>query len=322
MEEKLITVTSTPHIRSKDTIEKIMLDVIIALMPACIAGAYFFGIKAISILLLSVASCVGFELLFQKAVKKPQTVTDLSAVVTGLLLAMNLPVSSPLWMPIVGAFVAIILVKQLFGGLGQNFINPALLARAFLLTSYLPEMTEWTVDGVATVTPLENLKNGVLPVTQDYINALLGTNLGGCIGEVSAVALLLGGIYLILKRVISWRIPVMYLLTVFLLSFVLRRGSGIAPVPFYELITGGLLLGAIFMATDYSTSPITPNGKIIMGIGCGILTVLIRFYGGYPEGVSFAILLMNLAVPLIDRFCKPRVYGVSKKKKQALRGGE
>jgi electron transport complex protein RnfD len=183
-------------------------------------------------------------------------------------------------------------------------------------------MTEWTVDGVATVTPLENLKNGISPVTQDYINALLGTNIGGCIGEVSAVALLLGGAYLIIKKVISWRIPVIYLLTVFLLSLALRRGGGTTPVPFYELITGGLLLGAIFMATDYSTSPITPSGKIIMGIGCGILTVLIRFYGGYPEGVSYSILLMNLAVPLIDKFTKPRVYGVIKKKKQATRGGE
>lgn len=311
MEGKLITVTSTPHIRSKDTIEKIMLDVIIALLPACIAGIYFFQFKALALMLISVASSVLFEFLFQKAVKKPVTITDLSAVVTGLLLAMNLPASSPLWLPVVGSFVAIIIVKQLFGGLGQNFINPALLARAFLLTSYPVAMTNWTVDSVSTATPLAMLKNGIMPNTADYVNAFLG-NIGGCIGETCSIALILGGIYLLFKKVITWRIPVTYLVTVFILSWILGRNGLFTGIPMYELITGGLLLGAIFMATDYTTSPVTPMGQMIMGFGCALLTVLIRVYGGYPEGVSYSILLMNLATPLIDKYTKPRVYGVRK----------
>lgn len=311
MEGKLITVTSTPHIRSKDTIENIMRDVIIALLPACIAGVYFFGFRALALMLIAVASSVLFEFLFQKILKKPVTVTDLSAVITGLLLAMNLPVSSPLWMPVVGSFVAIIIVKQLFGGLGQNFINPALLARAFLLTSYPVAMTNWTVDSVATATPLAMLKNGIMPNETDYINALFG-NIAGCIGETCSIALILGGVYLLIRKVITWRIPVSYLVTVFILSWLLGRNGLFTGIPVYELITGGLLLGAIFMATDYATSPVTPTGQLIMGIGCAVLTVLIRVYGGYPEGVSYSILLMNLVTPLIDKYTKPRVYGVRK----------
>lgn len=315
MDEKLIMVSSTPHVRSRDTIERIMLDVVIALMPACIAGIYFFGIKALLLMLVSVVSCVLFEFIFQKITKKPVTVRDLSAVVTGLLLAMNLPASAPVWLPVVGGFVAIIIVKQLFGGLGQNFINPALLARAFLLTSYPVAMTKWTVDSVSTATPLALLKQSIMPNSSDYINALLG-NIGGCIGETCSIALIIGGIYLLVKKVISWRIPATYLITVFILSWVLGRNGLFTGVPVYELITGGLLLGAIFMATDYATSPITPVGQLIMGLGCGALTVIIRVYGGYPEGVSYSILLMNLVVPLIDKYTKPRVFGVKRRVKK------
>lgn len=309
-------VTSTPHIRSNDSIEKIMRDVLIALAPACIMGIYFFGIKALLIMAVTVGSCVLFEFLFQKITKQTITVRDLSAAVTGLLLAMNLPVSSPVWMPVVGSFFAIVIVKQLFGGLGQNFMNPALAARAFLLTSYPAKMTNWTVDGVSSPTPLVQLKHmGLTPTNSDYINALIG-NVGGCIGETCAIALIIGGIYLLVKKIISWRIPAVYLGTVFLLSWILGRNGAFTGAPVYEILTGGLLLGAIFMATDYSTSPITPLGQIIMGVGCGLLTVIIRFYGGYPEGVSYSILLMNLAVPLIDKFTKPRVFGVSKEVKK------
>jgi electron transport complex protein RnfD len=315
MDEKLITVSSTPHIHSKDTVEKIMLDVIIALIPACAAGVYFFKLKALAVILVSVVSCVLFEFLYQKAVKKPVTVSDLSAVVTGILLAFNLPVSVPLWLPAVGAFVAIIIVKQLFGGIGQNFVNPALMGRAFLLTSYPALMTHWTVDSVTAATPLGLLKNGdiIVPSQTDYINAFWG-NIGGCIGETCVVALVLGGVYLLIKKVITWRIPAAYIFTVFVLSYVFGRNGFFTGVPLYEVITGGLLLGAFFMATDYTTSPVTKTGHLIMGVGCGVLTVLIRVYGGYPEGVSYSVLLMNLTVPLIDKFTRPRVYGVTKKR--------
>jgi len=308
MDEKLITVSSTPHIHSKDTVERIMLDVIIALTPAIAAGLFFFKYRALVLMIISVASCVLFEFLFQKTVKKPITVRDLSAVVTGLLLALNLPAAAPFWLPVVGAFVAIVIAKQLFGGIGQNFVNPALMGRAFLMASYPAHMTNWTVDGLSSATPLALLKNGAIPGNIDYINAFFG-NIGGCIGETSSVALIIGGVYLLARKVITWHIPVAYILTVFNLSFILGRSGFFTGVPFYEIITGGLLLGAFFMATDYTTSPVTPAGQMIMGIGCGILTVIIRVYGGYPEGVSYSILLMNIAVPLIDKCIKPRVYG-------------
>lgn len=316
MENKKLIVSNTPHIRSSVTTTSIMADVIIALTPAALMGVYYFGFRALGIILMSIAWCVIFEWLFQKITKKKITVGDLSAVVTGLLLAMNLPASSPLWMPVVGAFVAIVLAKQIFGGIGQNFINPALAARAFLLASYPSEMTKWTkpeglmsnaLDAVTTATPLANLKEGAFePGMTDIIDALVG-NIGGCIGETCAIALIIGGIYLLVKKVISWRIPVTYIATVFILTFLFGR------MPVYELFIGGLMLGAFFMATDYSSSPITPKGQIIMGIGCGILTSLIRVYGGYPEGVSYSILIMNLFVPLIDRYTQPKIFGEVKK---------
>jgi len=314
-------VSGTPHVRSKESIQSIMRDVIIALIPATAAGIYFFGLQALILIAVSIIASVFFEWLYQKLLKKPVTISDLSAVVTGLLLAMNLPASAPIWVPIVGAAFAIIFAKQLFGGLGQNFINPALAGRAFLLASYPTEMTSWTApvgfsgaDAVAVATPLATLKTGAMP-DASLTDVILGTNIGGCIGETCAVALIIGGIYLLVKHVISWRIPVLYILTVFVLTAAIGR-KGLR-VPVYEIFTGGLMLGAFFMATDYASSPVTPKGQIIFAIGCGIITTLIRIFGGYPEGVSYSILIMNLAVPLIERFTEPKIFGALPKVKEA-----
>ena len=314
-------VSGTPHVRSKESIQSIMRDVIIALIPATAAGIYFFGLQALILIAVSIIASVFFEWLYQKLLKKPVTISDLSAVVTGLLLAMNLPASAPIWVPIVGAAFAIIFAKQLFGGLGQNFINPALAGRAFLLASYPTEMTTWTApvgfsgaDAVAVATPLATLKTGAMP-DASLTDVILGTNIGGCIGETCAIALIIGGIYLLVKHVISWRIPVLYILTVFVLTAAIGR-KGLR-VPVYEIFTGGLMLGAFFMATDYASSPVTPKGQIIFAIGCGVITTLIRIFGGYPEGVSYSILIMNLAVPLIERFTEPKIFGALPKVKEA-----
>ncbi len=313
-------VSGTPHVRSKESIQSIMRDVIIALIPATAVGIYYFGIPALITIVVSIVSSVFFEWLYQKAMKKPVTVSDLSAVVTGLLLAMNMPASSPIWMPIVGSAFAIIFAKQLFGGLGQNFINPALAGRAFLVASYPTEMTTWTApvgfsgaDAVAVATPLASLKTGVMP-DATLLDVFIG-NVGGCIGETCAIALIIGGIYLIAKHVISWKIPVIYIATVFILTAAIGR-KGLR-VPVYELFTGGLMLGAFFMATDYASSPVTPKGQVIFAIGCGLITTLIRIFGGYPEGVSYSILIMNLAVPLIERFTEPKIFGALPKVKEA-----
>lgn len=314
-------VSGTPHVRSKESIQSIMRDVIIALIPATAMGIYFFGIPALILIAVSIVASVFFEWLYQKLMKKTVTISDLSAVVTGLLLAMNLPASAPIWVPIVGAAFAIIFAKQLFGGLGQNFINPALAGRAFLLASYPTEMTTWTApvgfsgaDAVAVATPLATLKTGAMP-DASLTDVILGTNIGGCIGETCAIALIIGGIYLLVKHVISWRIPVLYILTVFVLTAAIGR-KGLR-VPVYEIFTGGLMLGAFFMATDYASSPVTPKGQIIFAIGCGVITTLIRIFGGYPEGVSYSILIMNLAVPLIERFTEPKIFGALPKVKEA-----
>lgn len=318
-------VSATPHIHSKETVNGIMKDVLIALTPAALVGIYFFGLNALLVMLVSVASCVLSELAFEKIVHKQVTINDCSAAVTGLLLAFCLPSTTPLWVVALGGIFSIVIVKQLFGGIGQNFVNPALAGRAFLLASYPVQLSKWvnatspanfsewarigSADVVASATPLTVLKEGsFIPQMQDYINAFIG-NIGGCIGEVSAIALLIGFIYLIVKKVISIRIPLVYIATVFVLSIFLGRNGFMSSQPIYELLTGGLFLGAFFMATDYTTSPMTSLGQIIMGLGCGILTVVIRMYGGYPEGVSYSILIMNLAVPLIDRFTKPKIYG-------------
>jgi len=336
MADKKYVVTGTPHIRDNAGVNKIMLDVIIALVPAGIAGIYFFGIEAAMVMVVTVAACVFFEWAYKKVTKQACTIRDLSAVVTGILLAFNLPASAPLWMPIVGAFVAIIIAKELFGGIGQNFINPALAGRAFLTAAYpvfmlnVPEplrtlganlnlITQSTPHDLFTeATPLQVMKwTHHIPTQADYLNAFIG-NIPGMIGEVSVIALLLGFVYLLVKKIISWRIPVVYVATVAVFTFVFGRHGGLFTGAWlYEILLGGLMLGAIFMATDYSSSPVTPLGQIIMGIGCGVLTFAIRHYGGYPEGVAYSILLMNLFVPLIDKYTKPKVYGVTKTKKEA-----
>ncbi|MCL1993028.1 MAG: RnfABCDGE type electron transport complex subunit D [Spirochaetes bacterium] len=319
----VLTVSSPPHIYGKDTTARRMLDVLIALIPATILGIYFYGISAFFVISISILSAVAFEFLFQKVTGKTNTVNDLSAVITGLLLAFNLPPDVPLWIPIVGSGFAIIVVKQLFGGLGSNFMNPALAARAFLLASFPIPMTTWRlpVDTVSGATYLAMLSENrtldaayrFVPQTYDYMALLFG-RVGGCIGETSALALVAGGLYLIARRVISWRIPVFYIGSFAFFAFVFGREAFFSGHILFEVMAGGLLLGAFFMATDYATAPISPNGKIIMGIGCGFLTVLIRFFGGFPEGVSYAILIMNLFVPLIDAHFRPAIYGKKKKK--------
>lgn len=321
---EIMSVSPSPHIKSSESTTTIMFDVIIALIPAFIWGVLVFGERAIALMAVSVASCIGFEAAAQILLHRHVTINDLSAAVTGLLLAMNIPVSAPLWIPVVGAFFAIVIVKQIFGGIGCNFVNPALAARVFIL-SWTAEMTGFTEDGsrigklsavleegdfIATATPLASLKAGELP-PETIFDMFLG-NKAGCIGEVSAILLIAGGIFLLIRKVITWHIPVSYIGTVAVLTFLFPRNGGVAAeFMLYELLAGGLMLGAIFMATDYSTSPITPVGRLVYGAGCGIITVLIRYFGSYPEGVSFSILIMNLLVWYIDKATMPRRFGGS-----------
>ncbi len=333
LKEKLI-VTESPHVRSGNTTSGIMLDVIIALMPALIAGVVIFGYRAAALALVCVLASVFFEWLWCKIVKKPSAIGDFSAVVTGLLLAMNLPVTMPFWMAIVGAFFAIVIVKQFFGGIGHNFMNPALAARAFLLTSWAQAMTTWIApfskvgaDAVSQATPLAQLAQSVDAVSTatsaaetvqlpSYLDLFFGTT-GGCMGETCAFALLIGAIYLLAKKVISIKIPATYIATVAVLTFIFGGKDGLfTGDALYHILSGGLMLGAFFMATDYVTTPYTPKGQIIFGIGCGVLTAVIRLWGGYPEGVSYSILLMNVASPLIDRYTAPKRFGASKEKKE------
>ena len=326
MENKLI-VSHAPHIAGKDSVQRIMLNVVIALLPALIAGCIVFGYRALIVTFVCVVSCVVFEGIWQKILKKPVTVSDLSAVVTGMLLAFNMPASIPLWMTVVGSFFAIIIVKQFFGGLGHNFMNPALGARAFLLASWALSMTTWPVPGthiplfntadvVTSATPLAAYAEGAenLP---SYLTLFLG-NTGGCIGETSALAILIGAAYLLICGVIRLRVPVAFVATVALGTWIFGGNGGLFSGDWlYQILSGGLMLGAFFMATDYSTTPFTPVGQIVFGIGCGIITVLIRIWGGYPEGVSYSILLMNVVTPLIDKITAPRRYGISRTKKEA-----
>ena len=311
-------VSGTPHVRSKESIQSIMRDVIIALVPATAAGIYYFGLRALILIVAAIISAVFFEWLYEKITKKPVTINDLSAVVTGLLLAMNLPASAPVWVAIVGSAFAIIFAKQLFGGLGQNFINPALAGRAFLLASYPTEMTTWVVpnglaaDAATYATPLAQLKNGTLDAS---LGQLVLGQVGGTIGETCASALIIGGIYLLYKHVISWKIPVIYIATVFILFAVIGRHG--MRMPLQEIFAGGVMLGGIFMATDYASSPVTPKGQVIFAVGAGLLTYLIRTFGGYPEGVSYSILIMNCCVPLIERFTEPTIFGALPKTKEA-----
>lgn len=308
MEIKLIG-SSSPHIRSDETTQKIMLDVIIALMPALAASMYYFGFKAMVLVLASVISAVVTEYCCQRFMNRPITVTDLSAVVTGILLAFNLPAETPWWIAIVGSAFAIGIVKQVFGGLGFNFLNPALAARAFLMASWPHYISggfiDPAVDAVSSATPLALLKgtaSGQLPSLWDMFMG----NIPGVIGETSAILLLAGGIYLIYRGTIKWIIPVFYIGTVAVIALITDAST----LP-YHILGGGLILGAFFMATDYSTSPVTDKGKVIFAVGAGLLTMFIRKMGGYPEGVSYSILLMNILTPMIDKYIKPHVFGVA-----------
>ncbi|MBS4535951.1 RnfABCDGE type electron transport complex subunit D [Clostridium sp. D2Q-14] len=306
--ENMLYGSSSPHLRSEETISRIMIDVLIALLPATLASIYFFRFNAIKIIGLAVITAVITEWALQKFMKKPVTINDFSAVVTGLLLAFNIPASAPWWIPVIGSAFAIAIAKQAFGGLGNNFINPALAARAMLLASWPVIMTNWVTpgtDAVSTATPLAILKGeaeGSLPSIMEIFTG----NIGGSLGETSAILLILGGLYLLYRGVISWRIPFVYIATVMAMTLVLDGGF---TNMIYHTFSGGLMLGAFFMATDYSSSPVTPKGQIIFGIGCGLLTSIIRLYGGYPEGVSYSILLMNVAAPLIEKYTAPKVFG-------------
>lgn len=306
--DETMKISSSPHIRDKETTTNIMGQVIVALIPAAVFGIYNFGSKALLLYILTIGSCVLFEALFQKFVGAKITVKDLSAALTGLLLAMNLPPDVPFWIPIIGSFFAIVVVKQLFGGLGQNFMNPALGARCFLLISFTGIMTSFSYDAVTMATPLAEMKAGN---RVDVLSMFLGT-IPGTIGETCALALIIGGVFLILRGIVNFRIPVFYIgsFAVFILIYALATGRGFDhSYLLAQLSGGGLMLGAFFMATDYVTSPITPVGKVIFGILLGLLTFLFRIFGGSAEGVSYAIIISNLLVPLIEKVTVPRSFG-------------
>ncbi len=326
--KSLLSISASPHIRTGEDTRSIMLDVLIALVPALAVGAYMFGLRAILNTVLSVAGCLFFEWGYRKLMKKPSSVGDLSAAVTGVLLAYTLPVSIPWWIILIGDGFAIVLVKQLFGGIGKNFMNPALAARAFLF-SWPVAMTKWVAplsyrsffslsmaDAVTSATPLASMANGSLPGSTTLLQAFLG-QVGGSMGELSAFALLLGGAYLLIRRVISPRIPLAFLLTVAVLTFLFPQGNPRLSWMLWQLCSGGVMLGAIFMATDYSTSPVNPTAQIVFGIGCGALTVFIRYFGSYVEGVSYAILIMNATVWLLDKAFPRKRFGYVKPKKEA-----
>jgi electron transport complex protein RnfD len=309
MDGKLI-VSSSPHISSPVKTKDIMRDVIIALVPALIMSIVWFGIRAAIVIIATVATCVITEYICRKVMKREQTIGDLSAVVTGLLLAFNLPSSVPIYVPIIGGVIAIVMGKQLFGGLGQNFVNPALLARIILMNSFPVLMTTWYpagnfgADATATASPL----SGAMETLPSYLDMFIGKT-PGCLGETCAAALLIGGIYLVAKKVISPIIPVTYIATVFVLSALLGQD------PLMQILSGGLFIGAIFMATDYVTSPLTNKGKFIYALCCGIITVLIRVFASLPEGVSYSIVLMNIIVPHIEKLTAPKPFGTVKEAK-------
>ena len=298
------TVSLSPHVRSGATTRRIMLDVCLALLPAVIFAVYWFGFGVLLTVLLSVASAILSEFLMEKALRRPVTIDDGSAAVTGLLLALTLPAGTPWYVPVLGSVFAICIAKQVFGGLGDNFVNPALAGRAFLLASFPAAMTTYPLvaDAVTSATPLSSEFAGSV----DYLQAFIG-RIGGCIGEVSTLALLIGAAYLLIRRVIDWRIPLSYLGTMALLT-VIGGGNVLDSV-----LLGGTVLGAFFMATDYVTSPVTSWGRVIYGVGIGIINYTIRRWGAYPEGTTYAILLMNIAAPLIERFTRPRKYGEVKR---------
>ena len=310
--EKLI-VSSSPHFNGGRTTQNIMLDVIIALVPAMVASVILFGFRAAVVILTCVATCVLSEYLCRRVMKRPQTVGDLSCVVTGILLALHLPVTINPLIAVFGGVVAIVVVKQMFGGIGQNFVNPALTARIILLNSFPSRMTHWvqpfdyaaTADAITTATPLGILKEGAGEALPSYLDLFLGNN-AGCLGETCALAILIGGVYLIARRVISPVIPVTYLATAALFSALFGRD------PLFDLLSGGLLLGAFFMATDYTTSPLYFWGRVVFAFGCGLITMVIREFGSLPEGVSYSIILMNILTPLLERAIKPRAFGAQR----------
>ena len=305
---KLLNVSASPHVRSKETTQSIMADVCIAMLPATAFGVFQFGFHALLVLIVTVAACVLSEYVFQKMMKLPLTVSDMSAVVTGMILALNMPANIPLWIPALGGIFAIIVVKQLYGGIGQNFMNPALAGRCFLLISFAGKMSDFAMDGWTGATPLAQLKAGeTVDVAAMFIGKIPGT-----IGEVSVIALLIGGIYLAVKKVISLRIPVTYILTVAVFAFIFGKQD--MTYVMAHICGGGLVFGAFFMATDYVTSPITPKGQIVFGVVLGLLTGLVRICGGSAEGVSYAIIISNLLVPLIERFTLPTAFGKEGKK--------
>lgn len=327
-DEKLLTLSSSPHIRDGSSIPGVMHTVVLSLMPGALMGVYLFGLPALLTIVIAVASCVAFEAWMQWLMDRKISVFDGSAILTGLLLAMNLPSSAPWWLTIIGSAVAIIIGKQLYGGLGQNIFNPALVARVFLLIAWPVQMTTFLppsamlakgADAVSSATPLSAIKMELMshkanidisalpqPSTSDL---LLGVH-GGSLGEVSIIALLIGGLYLLYKKIITWHIPVSFLGTALLFSAIMWLVDPMKYAnPVFHILTGGMILGALFMATDYVTSPVTNKGMLVFGAGCGFLTILIRLFGGYPEGVSFAILLMNLGTPLIDKLVTPSRFG-------------
>ena len=304
-----LTVASSPHIRGDFRTSRIMLDVVIALLPALAVGVWMLGIRALVVTAVCVISTVGAEWLYSLVTRTRNTIIDGSALVTGVLLAMTLPHTVPLWLAVVGSVFAIVFVKALCGGLGQNIFNPALAARAFMLLIFPVGMTRYLgVDGVSAATPLHHMVMPALP-SESILDMFLG-NCPGSIGELSALALIIGGIYLVVRKVISPRIPLAYIGTVAVLTLVFSKTDSPVQWMLYSLFSGGLMLGAIFMATDYATSPVTAKGQIVYGIGCGILTVIFRYFGLYPEGVTYAILLMNACVWVIDRYTAPRRFGV------------
>lgn len=326
-QNSLYQVTSSPHLRSNFSVTRIMGDVLIGLLPATALAVYFFGLDALLIVLVCIISAMAAEAIVQVIRKQPIRIKDLSAAVTGLLLALNLPATAPLWMAALGSIFAIVVVKQLFGGLGQNFMNPALGGRVFLVISYPLLMGQYiapinrigdigadaityTTDALTYSTPLAMMKSGAFDNLPSFIDGFLG-NVGGSLGETSALALLIGGLYLMIRKVISWEIPVIYIGTTFLLSFLLYDFN--LNVAASSIVFGGVMLGAFFMATDYASSPITQKGRMIYALLLGILTVLIRRFGGYPEGVMFAIIIMNAFTPAIESFTRSKVFGGSKK---------
>ena len=323
---KLIA-SSNPHIRTNEDTRSIMLDVIIALCPALLMSVIRFGFRALIAVVVSMASAMFFEWLYRKLLHKTQTLGDLSAAVTGMLLAFVCPVTLPYWMLIVGNFFAIFVVKQLYGGLGKNFLNPALAGRAALVACYTGQMTSWIdpstkaplfgglADVVTAATPLTTMKSGEFAeLTAQYsLSDMFIGNIGGSLGEISSMMLLIGGLYLIFRKVISWQIPVAYIGSVAILTFLFPQGNDALTWMLYNVLGGGLFLGAFFMATDYVTSPVTKRGQLIFGLGCGLITVFIRYFGSYPEGVCYSILVMNCCTWIIDKYTRPTRFGVDKK---------